>query len=687
MNIFYGHNKCKQDKKISCLKNYTQWLLYVSEGVKDVLKEKNLISDQQGYEKMPSIIRQALNNNNNNTNPPTPQPNQKTEKPLTVIPQFNSSQTELVYDEINTVYYPVRIIKDSNLTSQNIVKGVTIYGVTGTKECNNGGGTNPIELSTLTVPLNQMPTKTFNAPSNSAYNKVILQADVFQNKSLTLGSTLNGVYINCTIPQGSSPINLQTFNLYNNSFDSSDTIVAPQGTAYNRIVNHIPKYRNQQVSLGSTLNGLYLNCTVPQGGGGNTGLQPDSLTLSLNDLAYNNSWQPPYGKGYTSVNLNNVNKYLNTTVQPGQVLNGICYNVTVPNNPISPSINVIPYNKVVTSTSQLPNNEQAPSGSAYNPITVTIPSTHDIYNKSQVLTIGSLQNTSAIEQHVLEGFTFYLKNHANQLKFKTGTIPNRGTVEQSAPFEASNCYFQHIRITGGGSSGGGGYMSNSRYNLIASGGNIGNEIKIVSKEQFKADPSLSFKGFTISVQGGTYLFRIGTTSIGTTKGIFSSYESNQIIYPQNNGAFISDNNPTADFSSSKSGLTQSLWWMANFGRLSPPEGEYKVFNSAPYKAIVGGYNLLSAYEWKGLDQFFRAGSNSIWQYIESVGDYRVTVDIFVGDGEMWTTTPVIEGGQLKVWVVDVYGKNGVDFYKKRLNESGIYINGTKYIAASLYDGL
>ena len=52
--------------------------------------------------------------------------------------------------------------------------------------------------------------------------------------------------------------------------------------------------------------------------------------------------------------------------------------------------------------------------------------------------------------------------------------------------------------------------------------------------------------------------------------------------------------------------------MSNFGRLSPPEGEYKVLNSAPYKAIQTGYNLLSAYEWKGLDQFFRSGSNSIW---------------------------------------------------------------------------
>jgi hypothetical protein len=48
--------------------------------------------------------------------------------------------------------------------------------------------------------------------------------------------------------------------------------------------------------------------------------------------------------------------------------------------------------------------------------------------------------------------------------------------------------------------------------------------------------------------------------------------------------------------------------MSNFGRLNPPEGEYAVFNSVPYKAIQSGYNLLSAYEWKALNTYFIEGN-------------------------------------------------------------------------------
>ena len=59
---------------------------------------------------------------------------------------------------------------------------------------------------------------------------------------------------------------------------------------------------------------------------------------------------------------------------------------------------------------------------------------------------------------------------------------------------------------------------------------------------------------------------------------------------------------------SKTGLIQSLWWMSNFGRLNPPEGEYAVFNSVPYKTIQSGYNLLSAYEWKALNTYFIEGN-------------------------------------------------------------------------------
>ena len=621
MNIFYGHNKCEQDKKISCLKSYTQWLLCISERVKDVLMERNLMSEQEGYEKMPSIIGRALNNMNYN-----PNPNQKTEKPLTIIPQFNSSQNELIYNEPNTVYTPVKIIKDNNLIPQNIVKGVTIHGITGTKECNNsggGGGSNCPEAITLTIPLDLMHYKTFNAPPGIVFNKVILNTDYFENTTVQAGSKLNGIYMNCTVPTGSNPLNLQTLDIYNNTFQNSDTVNAPSGTAYNKVINHIPKYINQQVTSGSTLNGLYINCTVPQSGG-----SPQ------------------------------------------------------------PQINVIPYNKTITSKSQLPNNEQAPSGSAYSPITISIPDTHDIYNKSQVLTIGSLQNTSAIEPHVLEGFTFYMKNHANQLKFKTGSIPNCGNVERQAPFEANNCYFQHIRITdsGGGGSGNENPISKSRFNLLVTdGSNIGNEILVVSKEQFIANPSFLYAGFTISVQGGTYFFRVQGFSIGLNKTIFSSY-SNNIVYPSNNNAFKLDNNPQASFSSSKTGLIQSLWWMSNFGRLNPPEGEYAVLNSVPYKAIQSGYNLLSAYEWKALNTYFIEGNQeNIWDYLENIQDSRIGLS--QNNGRIWTTTPVMQGGQLKVWSASISGKNGVNLYIENMNTQLLGVDATKYVSISLYDGL
>ena len=622
MNIFYGHNKCEQDKKIACLKSYTQWLLCISERVKDVLMERNLMTEQEGYEKMPSIIGRALNNMNQN---PTPNPNQKTEKPLTIIPQFNSSQNELIYNEPNTVYTPVKIIKDNNLISQNIIKGVTIYGVTGTKECNGGGGGNTCpDISTLTIPLNLMHYKTFNAPPGIVFNKVLLDASYYENTTVQAGSKLNGIYMNCTVPTGSNPLNLQTLDIYNNTFQDSDIVNSPSGTAYNKVVNHIPKYINQQVTSGSTLNGLYINCTVPSNGGGGT----------------------------------------------------------------QPQINIIPYNKTVTSKSQLPNNEQAPSDSAYSPITVSIPDTHDIYNKSQVLTIGSLQNTSAVEPHVLEGFTFYMKNHANQLKFKTGSIPNCGNVEQQAPFEANNCYFQHIRITGsgGGGSGNENPISKSRFNLLATdGSNIGNEILVVSKEQFIANSSFLYAGFTISVQGGTYFFRTQGFSIGLNKTIFSSY-SNNIVYPSNSDAFKLDNNPQASLTSSKTGLIQSLWWMSNFGRLNPPEGEYAVFNSVPYKAIQSGYNLLSAYEWKALNTYFIEGNQeNIWDYLENIQDSRIGLSW--NNGRIWTTTPVMHGGQLKVWSASIAGKNGVSLHIENMNTQLLGVDATKYVSISLYDGL
>jgi hypothetical protein len=96
---------------------------------------------------------------------------------------------------------------------------VTIYGVTGTKECNGGGGGSTCpDTSTLTIPLNLMHYKTFNAPPGIVFNKVLLDASYYENTTVQAGSKLNGIYMNCTVPTGSNPLNLQTLDIYNNTF-------------------------------------------------------------------------------------------------------------------------------------------------------------------------------------------------------------------------------------------------------------------------------------------------------------------------------------------------------------------------------------------------------------------------------------------------------------------------------------